>query len=132
MKTVPDFHPYFHELLQFAQMVVAGVNSVMLVAASKTIRELVSAVNLMVKHQSSNITGNVNLPDMPSSINISDSRCQDAVILHETDQIYAYIAGLRSKELDRVCYEIAPFKEPEKATSGRVSEVAPNPSARFQ
>ena len=101
MKTVPDSHPYFQELLQFAQMAVANVNSVMLVAASKTIRELVSAVNLMVKHQSSNITGNVNLPDMPSSINMSDSRCQDAVILHETDQIYAYIAGLRSKELDR-------------------------------
>jgi len=132
MKTVPNSHPYFEELRQFAQMTVANMSSLMLVAASKTISELVSAINLMVNQRSTNIKGNVNLHEMPDSVYLSDSRCQDAIILHDTDQIHAYIAGLRSKELDRVRYEMALYMEPEKPKPGRVSEVAPNPSARFQ
>jgi len=99
MKTVPNSHPYFEELRQFAQMTVANISSLMLVAASKTISELVSAINLMVNQRSTNIKVNVNLHEMPDSVYLSDSRCQDAIILHDTGQIHAYIAGIRSKEL---------------------------------
>lgn len=132
MKTVPDSHPYFSDMLQFAQIIVANLNSLMLMAASRTIHDLVDAIKEMVKSGNPKITGQVNDHSMMEAIYLADRRCPDAVKLHEADQIYGYMTGLRNEPVDRICYELTPYTESEKNQPGRITREGSDPSRRFQ
>lgn len=132
MATIDNTHPYFEEVHQFSQMVVANMSSAALVAANQTIHELVGFVNKMVETKSTDINGQVNEHRMTSSIYMADYRYPEAVNLKETDKIFDYMTGKIEEKPKTITYDIVEYKEPEESNQpGRSTVSGPNPTSRF-
>ncbi len=132
--TVNDDHPYFDEINQFAQMVVANMGSLMLAAANRTIRDLVNVVNKMVESSSTNIKGCVNDHSMTPIIGLSSASSTEVLELHEANKIHLFITGQETSVLTSIHYELVSDDavSADGTAPGRTTWTSSDPTDRFK
>ena len=132
---IEQTHPYFPEVSQFADMVVASVSALILPAANRTIHDLVDFVNTIAKTGNTNIRGAVNEHTMTPIIALGAANCPDLIQLHDADAIHRFMSGQATSPLDRIRYEIVAKKSlnPADANSPeRTTWTGSDPTARFE
>jgi hypothetical protein len=135
IRTIEQTHPYFSEVSQFAQMVVANMSSTMLTAANQTIRDLVEFVNTIAETGNTNIKGAVNEHTMTPIIAMGAAKCPDSVHLYDADAVHRFLSGRDATPLDTIRYEIVTntsMNQLDRNHPGRTTWTGSDPTARFE
>ena len=135
IRSIGRSHPYFLEVSQFAQMVVANVGSLMLVAATRTIHSLVHFVNTIAETGNTNFSGHVNEHTMTPVITLKAANCPELIQLHDADVIHEFMTGQAASALDSIRYEIVAgrsLKTAETNGPARTKWTGSDPTSRFE
>lgn len=132
MITINDSHPFFEELFQFTSMAVANFSVLLHRAAVETLKSVVQTTN----HAFANgmtVHGKINLHPMPNQIFLGSHACPERILVHRTDQISDYLAGILTKRPGELVYEqqITPQSQEAKSAE-RTYLCGDDPTARFE
>jgi len=137
MNNIVDTHPYYEEIFEFSSMVVANMSLLQHAAATKTIRDLGEFVKTMIETRNTDVKISVNDHPMVKCLPLGSTGSNEEVILHNTDILFAYLAGLNQEKPSEIVYSIE-TKEEKKEGDKQNSEEnkthweGADPTRRFE